>query len=120
MLRATELSSSLDRAPGLAPERPDPAGVWSWRDWMTSDWDDAGQLPWLEGQRCAFVRGKGRVARPGVVAVGDDEIEYDRLVVATGSSPAIPPVEGLDAVEYWTNRDATRTHEVPESLAVIG
>ncbi len=120
MLRATELSASLDRAPGLAPERPDPAGVWSWRDWVTSDWDDSGQLDWLEGQRCAFVRGRGRVTRPGVVEVGGRELEYDRLVVATGSSPAVPPVEGLDAVDYWTNQDATRTHEVPESLAVMG
>ena len=120
MLRAAELSASLDRAPGLAPERPDPAGVWSWRDWVTSDWDDSGQLDWLESQRCEFVRGRGRVARPGVVEVEGRELEYDRLVVATGSSPAVPPVEGLDAVEYWTNQDATRTHEVPASLAVMG
>ena len=56
MLRAAELSSSLDRAPGMSPQRPAPEGVWSWRDWVTSDWDDAGQLKWLEGQRCAFVR----------------------------------------------------------------
>jgi dihydrolipoamide dehydrogenase len=120
MLRAAELSSSLERAPGLAPEKPDPAGVWSWRDWMTSDWDDAGQLEWLEGQRCAFVRGRGRVARPGVVEVDGQELPYDRLVVATGTSPAVPPVEGLGDVDYWTNRDATRAHEVPESLAVMG
>ncbi len=120
MLRATELSSSLDRAPGLAPEKPDAAGVWSWRDWITSDWDDAGQLEWLDGQRCAFVRGRGRVARPGVVEVDGQELEYDTLVVATGSSPAIPPVNGLDGVEYWTNQDATRTHEIPQSLAVMG
>ncbi len=120
MLRAAELSSSLDRAPGLAPEKPDAAGVWSWRDWVTSDWDDAGQLEWLENQRCAFVRGHGRVARPGVVEVDGRELAYDRLVVATGSSPAIPPVDGLDGVDYWTNQDATRTHEVPESLAVMG
>jgi dihydrolipoamide dehydrogenase len=121
MLRAAELSSSLERAPGLAPERPDPAGVWSWRDWMTSDWDDSGQLGWLEEQRCDLVRGHGRVARPGVVEVVDGrELAYDRLVVATGSSPAVPPVEGLDGVDYWTNQDATRTHEVPESLAVLG
>ena len=120
MLRAAELSSSLDRAPGLAPERPDPAGVWSWRDWMTSDWDDSGQLPWLEEQRCAFVRGRGRVARPGVVEVDGRELAYDKLVVATGSSPAVPPVEGLDDVDYWTNQDATRTHEIPASLAVMG
>ena len=120
MLRAAELSSSLDRAPGLAPEKPDAAGVWSWRDWVTSDWDDTGQLDWLENQRCAFVRGHGRVARPGVVDVDGHELAYDRLVVATGSSPAVPPVEGLDGVDYWTNQDATRTHEVPASLAVIG
>ena len=120
MLRAAELSSSLDRAPGMEPQRPEPEGVWSWRDWVTSDWDDAGQLEWLAGQRCAFVRGEARVARPGVVEVDGQELEYDRLVVATGSRPAIPPVDGLDGVEYWTNREATSTHEMPESLAVMG
>ena len=102
------------------PETPDQAGVWSWRDWMTSNWDDTGALPWLEEQRCAFVRGRGRVARPGVVEVDGQELEYDRLVVATGSSPAVPPIPGLDGVEYWTNQDATRTHEIPASLAILG
>jgi pyruvate/2-oxoglutarate dehydrogenase complex dihydrolipoamide dehydrogenase (E3) component len=120
MLRAAELSSSLDRAPGLTPEKPDAVGVWQWRDWITSNWDDADQLKWLEGQKCAFVRGRARVARPGVVEVEGRELEYDRLVVATGSSPAVPSVEGLESVEYWTNQDATRAHEVPESLAVMG
>jgi pyruvate/2-oxoglutarate dehydrogenase complex dihydrolipoamide dehydrogenase (E3) component len=121
MLRAAEISSSLDRAPGLQQQRPEAEGVWSWRDWVTSDWDDAGQLEWLEGQRCAFVRGYGRVARAGVIEVEDGpEIEYDRLVIATGSAPAIPPVDGLDSVDYWTNQDATRTHEIPKSLAVMG
>jgi len=121
MLRAAEISSSLDRAPGLRSQRPEADGVWSWRDWVTSDWDDAGQLEWLEGQRCAFVRGYGRVARPGVLEVEDGpEIEYDRLVIATGSAPAVPPVDGLDSVDYWTNQDATRAHEIPKSLAVMG
>jgi dihydrolipoamide dehydrogenase len=120
LLRTTELAGALERAPGLSPERPDPAGVWSWRDWMTSDWDDSGQLPWLEEQRCALVRGAARVARPGAVEVDGRELDYDRLVIATGSSPAVPPVDGLDGVDYWTNRDATRAHEVPASLAVMG
>ena len=113
MLRATELAASLDRAPGLAPEKPDPDGVWAWRDWMTSDWDDSGQLRYLKDWNCRLVRGEGRVARPGVVEVDGEEIAYDKLVVATGSRPAIPPVEGIDEVEYWTNREATRAHQVP-------
>jgi pyruvate/2-oxoglutarate dehydrogenase complex dihydrolipoamide dehydrogenase (E3) component len=118
MLRAAELSSSLDRAPGLAPERPDPAGVWSWRDWMTSNWTDDGQLPWLEEQNCTLVRGSARVTRPGIVDVDGEELEYDALVLATGSVPVIP--DEVAGVEYWTNREATSTHEIPESLAVMG
>ena len=120
MLRAAELSSSLDRAPGLAPERPEPDGVWAWRDWVTSSLDDSSQVDWLAGERCALVRGVGRVARPGVVEVDGEELPYDRLVVATGSRPAVSPVEGLERVEYWTNIEATSTHEVPASLAVLG
>jgi len=120
MLRAAELSSSLERAPGLEPERPQADGVWSWRDWVTSDWDDTGQVEWLEGERCELVRGEARVARPGVVSVEGRELPYDRLVVATGSRPAVPPVDGLDGVEYWTNVEATSAHAVPASLAVLG
>jgi pyruvate/2-oxoglutarate dehydrogenase complex dihydrolipoamide dehydrogenase (E3) component len=120
MLRTTELGASLDRAPGLHGQRPEAAGVWSWRDWMTSDWDDSGQLHYLEDWNCRLVRGEGRVARPGVVEVEGQELSYDRLVLATGSRPAIPPIEGLDSVEYWTNREATRTHKIPRSLAVMG
>jgi dihydrolipoamide dehydrogenase len=120
MLRTTELGGALDRAPGLRGERPEPDGVWSWRDWMTSDWDDAGQLHYLQDWNCRLVRGEGAVSRPGVVEVEGQELEYDRLVLATGSRPAIPPIDGLDTVEYWTNREATRTHKVPRSLVVMG
>jgi pyruvate/2-oxoglutarate dehydrogenase complex dihydrolipoamide dehydrogenase (E3) component len=120
MLRDAELSSALDRAPGMRRQRPEADGVWSWRDWVTSDWDDSGQVEWLESHDCALRRGFGRVLRPGVLVVDEEEIAYDRLVLATGSAPAVPPVEGLDSVDYWTNQDATRTHQVPASLAVIG
>ena len=120
MLRTTELGSSLDRAPGLHGERPEADGVWAWRDWQTSDWDDSGQLHYLEEWNCRLIRGEGQVVRPGVVEVDGQELEYDRLVLATGSRPAIPPIDGLDTVEYWTNREATRTHKVPQSLVVMG
>jgi pyruvate/2-oxoglutarate dehydrogenase complex dihydrolipoamide dehydrogenase (E3) component len=118
MLRGVELSSALDRAPGLAPEKPDPAGIWEWRDWMTSNWTDDGQVKWLDGQHASFVRGEGRIVSPGVVAVDGEELEYDELLIATGSSPIVP--DSVAGVDYWTNREATMTHEVPESIAVMG
>jgi dihydrolipoamide dehydrogenase len=120
MLRTTELASSLERAPGLHGEGLDPNGVWWWRDQVTNDWDDSGQLHYLEEWNCRLMRGEGRVAEPGVVEVDGQALPYDRLVLATGSRPAIPSIDGLDSVEYWTNRDATRTHKVPQSLVVMG
>jgi len=120
MLRAAELAGSLERTPGLEPESPDIERVFAWRDTVASNRDDAGQLKWLESQRAEFVRGRGRVARPGVVEADGRELEYDRLVVATGSAPLVPPVEGIGGVEYWTNREATETHERPATLAVMG
>jgi pyruvate/2-oxoglutarate dehydrogenase complex dihydrolipoamide dehydrogenase (E3) component len=118
MLRGVELSSALERAPGLEPERPHEDGVWSWRDYMTSNWDDSGQMHYLDDWHCTLVRGEGRVARPGVVEVEGAELEYDELVIATGSSPIVP--DAVAGVEHWTNREATRTHEIPASLAVMG
>ena len=120
LLRAPELSDAAARTPGLTSWPLDVKAIFAWRDWVTSDWDDAGQVEWLDSQRVALVRGEGRVARPGVVEVGEQEIEYDTLVVATGSSPVSPAVEGLDDVESWSTRDATSSHEVPASLVVMG
>jgi pyruvate/2-oxoglutarate dehydrogenase complex dihydrolipoamide dehydrogenase (E3) component len=118
MLRGVELSSSLERAPGLEPERPEEDGVWSWRDYMTNNWDDSGQMHYLDEWNCALVRGEGRVVRPGVVDVDGAELEYDALVIATGSSPLVP--DAVAGVDHWTNRDAAKAHEIPESLAVMG
>jgi pyruvate/2-oxoglutarate dehydrogenase complex dihydrolipoamide dehydrogenase (E3) component len=55
-----------------------------------------------------------------VIAVGEREVEYGRLVIATGSRHLIPPIPGLDGVEYWTNREATSRREVPPSMIVLG
>jgi pyruvate/2-oxoglutarate dehydrogenase complex dihydrolipoamide dehydrogenase (E3) component len=120
MLRAPELLAAARRSDGaIAGGELDPKRVFAWRDWV-AERDDSSQVAWLEDHRAELVRGDAVVARPGVIRVGDDEIAYDRLVIATGSSPAIPPIDGLDSVDYWTNHDATETLEIPERLAVLG
>ncbi len=120
LLRAPELRAAVERAPGLDAGPLDQEAIFAWRDWMTSDWDDAGQVKWLEEHAVELVRGHGRIVRPGVVEVEGKELEYNSLVVATGSSPAVPPIEGLADVQSWTTRDATSAHEVPASLVVVG
>jgi dihydrolipoamide dehydrogenase len=104
----------------VAASALDTKEIFAWRDWVTSDRDDAGQVDWLREHDVELVRGDGRVARPGVVEVDGRELEYDYLVVATGSSPVSPPVAGLEDVDAWTTKEATSTHAVPASLIVIG
>jgi pyruvate/2-oxoglutarate dehydrogenase complex dihydrolipoamide dehydrogenase (E3) component len=120
MLRAPELLAAARHSDGaIVGGKLDPQRIYAWRDWV-AERDDSSQVEWLASMNAELVRGDAVVAEPGVLRIGDDELRYDRLVIATGSSPAIPPIEGLDAVEYWTNVDATVTLEVPGRLAVLG
>jgi pyruvate/2-oxoglutarate dehydrogenase complex dihydrolipoamide dehydrogenase (E3) component len=120
LLRSPEVREETARTPGLERGPLDVAALFEWRDWITDGWDDSSQVKWLDTQRVELVRGEGRVVRPGIVQAAGQELEYDTLVVATGSSPVSPLVEGLDGVEAWSTMDATSSHEVPASLVVIG
>jgi pyruvate/2-oxoglutarate dehydrogenase complex dihydrolipoamide dehydrogenase (E3) component len=119
MLRGPELVAATRRAPGVRGAELDPAGVFGWRD-AVAERDDTRQVEWLAERRCEVVRGDAVAARPGLLLVDGNELPYDRLVIATGSSPAIPPIPGLAGVDYWTNIEAAETLEVPASLAVLG
>jgi dihydrolipoamide dehydrogenase len=120
LLRAPELREAAAHAPGLDCGPLDLEAIFAWRDWVTSGWDDAGQLEWLESQRVELVRGEGRVVRAGAVETAGAELAYDTLVVATGSSPLVPPIDGLEDASAWSTRDATSAHDVPASLVVVG
>jgi pyruvate/2-oxoglutarate dehydrogenase complex dihydrolipoamide dehydrogenase (E3) component len=120
MLRAPELAAAAARSLGaVRVDGLDPAAIFRWRD-LVAERNDASQVDWVASQGAELVRGDAVVVRPGVVSVGGQELTYDRLVIATGSSPALPPLEGLDGIDYWTNRQATETTEIPDRLLVLG
>src|SRR5512145_2647767 len=99
LLRPTEALAAARIAPGASEAitgEIDVERVLWWRDQVTDGRDDSWHAGWLAEQRAELVRGEARVAREGVVSVDGRELEYDELVVATGSAPAIPPVPGLD------------------------
>jgi pyruvate/2-oxoglutarate dehydrogenase complex dihydrolipoamide dehydrogenase (E3) component len=123
MLRPPDAVSAARRVPGAAEAvagQLDTTELFAFRDWMTNGWDDTGQAEWLASENVELVRGEARVVGPGSVAVGERVLEFAKLVIATGSVPAIPPIPGLDEVDYWTNRGATETSTVPESVVVLG
>jgi pyruvate/2-oxoglutarate dehydrogenase complex dihydrolipoamide dehydrogenase (E3) component len=65
-------------------------------------------------------KGEGRITAPGRIEVGNEELDAERIVIATGSDPSIPPIDGLEETGYWTNREATQLTDVPEDVVVLG
>ncbi len=125
MLRAAHLLAEARRVRGMAGDsvvRPDWAPVAKRiREEATDSWDDQVAVDRFEGKGGRFLRGEGRILGPGAVAVGEHHLRARRgVVIATGTSPVIPPVPGLDQVPYWTNREAVAAEELPSSLVVLG
>jgi pyruvate/2-oxoglutarate dehydrogenase complex dihydrolipoamide dehydrogenase (E3) component len=93
----------------------------AWRDFMVSDYSDAGQERWLANAGIDLLRGSGRLAGPGVVEVGGVRHTAEHVVVACGADPVIPPIPGLRELDgLWTNREATGMKAVPRRLLVLG
>jgi pyruvate/2-oxoglutarate dehydrogenase complex dihydrolipoamide dehydrogenase (E3) component len=92
----------------------------------TDDWDDKVAVDRFTGKGGHFVRGRARITSPGEVTVtapgGAVRAFTARhgIVIATGTSPAVPPVPGLAGTSFWTNREAAAAEQVPESLIVLG
>jgi pyruvate/2-oxoglutarate dehydrogenase complex dihydrolipoamide dehydrogenase (E3) component len=87
----------------------------------TDDWDDKVAVERFEKKGGRFVRGTGRITGPKSVEVQGTEYTAARaLIVATGTEPVIPPVDGLAGLDFWTNREAIETETVPSSLVVLG
>lgn len=121
LLRPLEVLHRAQLAPGAAEAvtAVDAARVFRWRD-QVAEKDDTSQAEWLAGQGAALVRGVGVVAEPGLVSVDGHELPYDDLLIATGSIPVTPPVDGLAEAAFWSSREATSASDVPESLAIVG
>jgi pyruvate/2-oxoglutarate dehydrogenase complex dihydrolipoamide dehydrogenase (E3) component len=118
---AIEAAREVDGAAEAVTGALDLDKALGYRDFMTSSWDDTGAVGWLDDKGIGLLRGVGKIAGPGRVSVGDDVHETDRIVIATGSSPVIPPIDGLRGLDgVWTNREATEFRELPERLVVLG
>jgi dihydrolipoamide dehydrogenase len=120
LLRPGEARAEAVRTAGVT--RPDIRWpeVHEYLDYMDSGLDDSKKSKALEDQGIEIVRGRGRLERPGVVDVGGRRLDSERIVVATGTAAAVPPIDGIADVDVWTNREATTLSAVPSSAIVLG
>jgi pyruvate/2-oxoglutarate dehydrogenase complex dihydrolipoamide dehydrogenase (E3) component len=128
LIRPGDVLAAARRVPGAdaaVRSEIDVSAAFGWRDRMTGSWDDSGAVPWLEDKGVVLVRGAARLAgdRAVEVTTGDHlrRLRATRAVVlAVGTSAAVPPVEGLRELPPWDNRTATSAKEAPRRLLVLG
>lgn len=123
LLRPSEVLMSATRVPGAAEAvggKVNVEAALAWRDRMVSNWDDSGYVTWLTDRGIELIRGAGRLVGDGGVDVEDRRLAADNIVIATGSVPVVPPIEGLAEARFWTNREVTGAKEIPERLLILG
>ena len=125
MLRAANLLAEGRRIAGMAGTAvisPSWAPVAKRiRDEATDNWDDRVAADRFTDLGGTLLRGHARITAPGEVSVGDDVLLARRaIVIGTGTTPAIPPIDGLAQTPYWTNHEAIETESVPPSLLILG
>jgi pyruvate/2-oxoglutarate dehydrogenase complex dihydrolipoamide dehydrogenase (E3) component len=119
LLRPGEAAHAANDAAATAQVNVDAA--LGWRDFMVSNYSDAGQERWLADTGIDLFRGTGRLAGPGVVEVDGVRHTAGHVVLANGADPVIPPIPGLrDLKGIWTNREVTGMKTVPRRLLVLG
>ncbi len=74
----------------------------------------------FEGLGVRVVKGSARFTGPNEIAVGGTRIRARRIVVATGSRAAVPPIPGLESVPFLTNETVFENTELPRHLLIIG
>lgn len=128
LLRPGDVIASARRVPGAAEAvigEISPSAAFAQRDYMTSNWTDDGQLPWLHDKGVDLHRGVARLDGPRAVVVdtSDGQLRLTArraVVLATGTSAAMPPIEGLADARPWDNRTITEASTVPRRLLVLG
>jgi pyruvate/2-oxoglutarate dehydrogenase complex dihydrolipoamide dehydrogenase (E3) component len=130
LIRPGDVIAAARRVPGAAEAITadiDVKAAFAQRDYMTSDWSDRTQTPWLDSEGIELVRGHGRLAGERTVEVelkdgsGTRRLTARKAVVmAIGSAAVVPPIPGLAESRPWDNMDITSAKELPRRLLVLG
>jgi pyruvate/2-oxoglutarate dehydrogenase complex dihydrolipoamide dehydrogenase (E3) component len=120
LLRGPEVRAEASRAAGVATPVLDWPGLRDYHDYMVRHLDDTAQVKGYEQAGATVIKGPARLAGPGRVEAAGQLLEAGHVVIATGSEPVRPLIEGLDQVPVWTSRDATNVRDIPGRVLLVG
>ena len=120
LLRGPEVRAEASRAAGVATPVLDWPGLRDYHDYMVRRLDDTAQVKDYEQAGATVIKGPARLAGHGRVEAAGQLLEAEHVVIATGSEPVRPAIEGLDQVPVWTSREATNVRDIPSRVLLVG
>ncbi|MDT0278234.1 dihydrolipoyl dehydrogenase family protein [Blastococcus goldschmidtiae] len=120
VLRPPEAAGEVERAAGVGGAQLDWAEAREYRDYMARHLDDAGQVAGYGKQGALVLKGEAQISGAGRIVVDGQELTADHLIVATGSDAHTPPIDGLDDVTTWTNRETYTATNLPARAVIVG
>ncbi|MET1034998.1 MAG: NAD(P)/FAD-dependent oxidoreductase [Arthrobacter sp.] len=120
LLRPAEVRSEADRAAGVRGAELDWADASDYRDGMIRHLDDAAQVRGYVDRGATVIKEAGRAVGPGRIRAGDRELTAQHIIVATGTVPVVPELDGVDDITAWTNRETYTAKTLPRRAIVVG
>ena len=120
LLRPAEMRHEARRVAGTSEPEQRWREIAEYRDFMIRNLDDSKQVSDYREGGIDVHKGDGRIVAERTVEVAGESLSAARIILANGSDPHIPPIDGLEQAGYWTNREATTLDEVPASVVILG
>lgn len=120
VLRPAEARTEVHKAAGVSGAEVDWASTREYRDYMIRDLDDSAQVEGLDKQGATVIKDEARLTGPGRIQAGEREITAEHIIIATGSEAVIPPLEGIEDITAWTNRETYTTDDLPQRAVIVG
>ena len=88
---------------------------------VTGGWDDSYAVKRFTSRGGQLIHGHGKLAGHHTVIVGEEKFTAQSgIVIATGSKPSIPPIAGLNEINFWTTHDVIQAEQKPQSMIILG
>ena len=120
VLRPAEARTEVHKAAGVSGAEVDWASTREYRDYMIRDLDDSAQVEGLDKQGATVIKDEARLTGPGRIQAGEREITAEHIIIATGSEAVVPPLEGIEEITAWTNRETYTTDDLPQRAVIVG
>lgn len=124
LLRASEVNSAARKNPfiGLqtSAEKVDLASLVNQKDELVTNLRNKKYVDLIDDYGFELIKGEAKFINENTIEVGNMKLTANRFLIATGASPAVPTISGIETIDYMTSTTLLELREIPKRLTVIG